>query len=132
MKKIIVLLIFLSFSCVGLAKQKTANSSKPVVVEIDFNNGREAKRVEIVYNKNLTAMEALQKAAEVRTHPVGSYVFVIEIDQVTSERGEMAWYYTINGKKPKLAIEQPVKPGDIICWQFKEDVCSKTVDGLKK
>jgi hypothetical protein len=78
-------------------------------------------------------LEALQKAADVRTHPVGSYVFVTEIDNVAAERGKMAWYYKINQKKPeKLAIEQIVNPGDTISWRFVEDVCSKTVDGPNK
>lgn len=128
----IISFIILAFSFIGQAKAKNPDISKPIVVEIDFGGGREIKRVEVACNRTITALEALQKAADVKTHPVGPYVFVSEIDEVAAERGKMAWYYKVNGKKPKLAIEQPVKPGDTVSWRFVEDVCSKTVDGPKK
>ena len=131
-RTVIISLIIFVFSLVGQAKEKKTTLSKPIVVEIDFSEGREVKRVEVACDKTITALEALQKAADVTTHPVGAYVFVTSIDEVTAERGKMAWYYKLNGKKPKLAIEQPVKPGDTVSWRFVEDVCSKTVDGPKK
>ena len=133
MKRItFISVILFTFSFMCQAKEKKPGASKPIVVEIDFGSGREIKRVKVACNKTITALEALQKAADVKTHPVGSYVFVSEIDEVAAERGKMAWYYKVNGEKPKLAIEQPVKPGDTVSWRFVEDVCSKTVDGPKK
>jgi hypothetical protein len=131
-RTVIISFIIFAFSFVGQAKEKKPSASKPIVVEIDFGSGNEVKRVDVACNKTITALEALQKAADVKTHPVGSYVFVTSIDEVTAERGKMAWYYKVNGKKPKLAIEQPVKPGDTVSWRFVEDVCSQTVDGPKK
>lgn len=125
-------MIVMVFSLAGQAKERPVKANKPIVVEIDFGSGSEIKRVEVACNKMVTALEALQKAADVRTHPVGPYVFVTEIDRVASERGKMAWYYTINGEKPKLAIEQPVRCGDTVRWRFVEDVCSKTIDWQKK
>jgi hypothetical protein len=128
-RTVILSFIIFAIAFVGQAKEKKPSALKPIVVEIDFGNGHEVKRVDVACNKTITALEALQKAADVKTHPVGSYVFVTSIDEVTAERGKMAWYYKVNGKKPKLAIEQPVKPGDTVSWRFVEDVCSKTVDG---
>lgn len=127
-RTVILSFIIFAFAFVGQAKEKKPSAPKPIIVEIDFGNGHEVKRVDVACNKTITALEALQKAADVKTHPVGSYVFVTSIDEVTAERGKMAWYYKVNGKKPKLAIEQPVKPGDTVSWRFVEDVCSKTVD----
>ena len=128
-RTVILSFIIFAIAFVGQAKEKKPSALKPIVVEIDFGNGHEVKRVDVACNKTITALEALQKAADVKTHPVESYVFVTSIDEVTAERGKMAWYYKVNGKKPKLAIEQPVKPGDTVSWRFVEDVCSKTVDG---
>ena len=58
--------------------------------------------------------------------------FVTSINGVAGVRGEMAWYYMVNGEKPKLAIQQPVKAGDKISWRYVKDICSCTVDGSKK
>lgn len=133
MKKIVLVsLMIMIFSFANRAERGNAGKPNVIVVEIDFGQGRQIKRVEIASNKTITALAALQKAAEVKTHPVGGYVFVTEIDNVAGERGKMAWYYNLNGKKPRLAIEQPVSPGDVISWRFVEDVCSKTVDGPLK
>ena len=123
----------MTFPFMGQTNEKNTLTSKPIVVEIDFGNGHKPKRVEIACNETITALEALQKVVDVKTHPVGKYVFVTAIDEVAAERGKMAWYYKINQKKPeKLAIEQLVNPGDTISWRFVEDVCSKTVDEPKK
>ncbi|HNX56563.1 MAG TPA: DUF4430 domain-containing protein [Prolixibacteraceae bacterium] len=131
-RTVILSFIIFAIAFVGQAKEKKPSAPKPIIVEIDFGNGHEVKRVDVACNKTITALEALQKAADVKTHPVGSYVFVTSIDEVAAERGKMAWYYKVNGKKPKLAIEQPVKPGDTVSWRFVEDVCSKKVDGPTK
>ncbi len=136
MRTMIILLVSIMVSVAGQARENKVSSSSPstktVVVEVDFGNRKELKSVSLKWEPSLTALEALQKVAEVKTHPVGDYVFVTEIDQVESERGKMAWYYTINGKSPKqLAISQPVKAGDTIRWRYVKDVCSEKVDGTK-
>jgi hypothetical protein len=111
-------------SCVGAA-------SKNIVVEIDYGEVRPFRTVEVPRIKGRTALEVLQLAAEVKTHPVGQYVFVISIDGVEGKRGEMAWYYTVDGKSAdKLAYSNIV--GDNvghIRWVYKKDVCSRKVDG---
>jgi hypothetical protein len=128
----ILSLVILMFSVAVQAKDRQTTANKPVLVEIDFGGKHELKRVSFETERTLTALEALQKVAEVKTHPVGSLVFVTEIDKVEAERGKMAWYYKVNGKKPKLAIEQPVNPGDTVSWRFVQDVCSWKVDGTPK
>ena len=131
-RTVIISFIILAFSLAGQGKQKRPTALKPIIVEIIFDNEHEARRVEVACDKTITALEALQKVAEVKTHPLGPYVFVTEIDDVKAERGKMAWYYKINRKSPKyLAISQPVNPGDTVSWRFVKDVCSEKVDGCK-
>lgn len=131
-RTVIISFIILAFSFAGQGKEKKPTATKPVMVEIIFGNGHETKCVEVAYNKSMTALEALQKAAEVKTYPLAQHVFVTEIDQVRSERGKMAWYYQVNRQSPKhLAISQTVNPGDTISWRFVKDVCSEKVDGYK-
>lgn len=110
--------------CVGAA-------SKNIVVEIDYGEVRPFRTVEVPRIKSRTALEVLQAVAEVKTHPVGQYVFVISIDGVDGKRGEMAWYYTIDGESAdKLAYSNILDDNaGRIRWVYKKDVCSAKVDG---
>lgn len=129
MKRIISLsgLLFILFlNTVGLSPK-----NKFVTIEINYGEQKDAQRIQVDYAKNMTALEALMHAADVKTIPVGQYVFVSSINGVDGIRGKMAWYYTLNGQKPKLAIHQPIKAGDTIKWQYVMDVCSGTVDEPK-
>lgn len=121
------LLLILFFSTAGLTEK-----NKLVTIEINYGEQNDAQRIQVKYTENMTALEALMHAADVKTHPVGQYVFVSGINGVEGIRGEMAWYYTLNGKKPKLAIHQRIKAGDTISWQYVKDICSGTLDGPKK
>ncbi|MCW0481561.1 DUF4430 domain-containing protein [Gaoshiqia sediminis] len=105
-----------------------AGKAKFVTVEINYGDQKAPETIQVECSRSMTALEALQHAAKVKTHPVANYVFVTSINGVEAARGEMAWYYAVNGKKPKVAINQPVKGGDTISWRFVKDVCSCTVD----
>ncbi len=103
-----------------------------VTVELNFGGDKEIRKVEVPWEKGMTVLEALEHAANVSTHPVGNYVFVVSVDGVEGERGVMAWYYKVNGEHPKeLAITNKVKAGDTITWLYTKDVCSATVDCKK-
>ena len=107
-------------------------SSSVVTVELNYGADKEIKKVDVPWEKGMTALEALTHAAKVSTHPVGNYVFVVSIDGVEGKRGVMAWYYTINGEHTgELAITKEVKKGDTITWIYTKDVCSATVDQKK-
>ena len=121
--------------CFLLLISDSINSCKPdnrqVTIHIEINYGAENKieKLNISKDKGITALEALQYIAEVETHPVGEYVFVSTINKIKADRGKTAWYYKVNGKSPKvLAINDVLNNGDIISWQLKEDVCSRTVN----
>ena len=105
-------------------------NSKNIVVEIDYGNVLPTRTVKTPWVKGKTVLEALQAVAEVKTHPVGQYVFVVSIDGVEGKRGEMAWYYTVDGKSAdKLAFSNDL---DInvrhVKWVYKKDACSGKVD----
>lgn len=129
------LLIFLTFSCLNSfsSNKGKEEQSKQVIVEIDFGGKQDNQQIAVVWEKGITALEALQKAADVKTHPVGQHVFVTTIGQVEAKRGDMAWYYCINGQAPKkLAISQIIKAGDTISWRYVKDVCSGKVNVCKQ
>lgn len=105
-----------------------AGKAKFVTVEINYGEQKQTETIQVDCPESMTALEALQHAANVQTHPVANFVFVVSINGVEGSRGDMAWYYTVNGEKPKLAISQAVKAGDTISWRYVKDVCSCTVD----
>ena len=105
-----------------------AGKARFVTVEINYGEQKKTETIQVECQDKMTALEALQYAADVKTHPVSRYVFVTGINGVNGVRGEKAWYYTVNGEKPQLAINQPVKAGDVISWRYVKDVCSCTVD----
>ena len=117
------LLLFLIISTSAMA-----GKSRFVTVEINYGEQKKTETIQVECQDKMTALEALQYVADVKTHPVSRYVFVTGINGVDGVRGDMAWYYTVNGEKPKLAISQPVKAGDVISWRYVKDVCSCTVD----
>jgi hypothetical protein len=126
----IKLILFISIVYSSASSQTQSNIKNiNITVEIDYGKEKPKQIIEVAKANRITALEALQKAATVETHPVSGYVFVTSINNVRAERGKMASYYKVNGKPPKLlAINKELKDGDIISWRFTEDVCSKTVD----
>ncbi|MCK4859670.1 MAG: DUF4430 domain-containing protein [Candidatus Omnitrophica bacterium] len=108
------------------------DDSKNIVVEIDYGDVRPSRTVEVSLVRDRTVLEVLQTVATVETHPVGQYVFVISIDGVEGKRGEMAWYYTVDGKSVgKLAYSNVLGGAKCIRWTYKKDICSGKVDEQK-
>jgi hypothetical protein len=94
-------------------------------IKIDYGTERAAKDTTISADRQLTALEALQYASIVVTHPVAGYVFVTSIDDIKGEKGVTAWYYKVNNQPAKaLAISNILANGDSICWTYSKDVCS--------
>ncbi len=104
--------------------------NKNIMVEINYGNVRPSRTVEVPQAEGRTALELLQTVATVETHPVNQYVFVTAIDGVKGKRGDMAWYYTVDGKSAeKIAYSNVLENNvDQISWLYKKDVCSKKVD----
>lgn len=130
---VVVLYILSIFAFTVQAENQKASVSdkgKKITIEIDYGSVRPSRTVEIPLVKGKTALEVLQTVAVVETHPVGQYVFVTSIDGIAGKRGEMAWYYTVDGKSPKeLAYSKVINGTEHIKWTYKKDVCSWRVDG---
>lgn len=119
--------------CLSLLAIQANGEDKKITVEIDYGSVRPSRTVEAALAKDRTALEVLQAVATVETHPVNQYVFVTAIDKVEGKRGEMAWYYEVDGKSAdKLAYSNVINDAKCIKWTYKKDVCSCKVDGGEK
>jgi hypothetical protein len=129
MNKLKIFCLYLLLACFFGLSAFAGNRDK-VTVEIDFGSLNHPKlKIETNWKEGLSALEALQFVAEVKTHPVGQYVFVDEIDGIKGEPNKSVWYYKINGEPAKkIAIDQPLESGDKITWIYKQDVCSPKED----
>lgn len=124
-----ILLALSMFSCNMETKETPDNTEFFVKLIVDYGDSKENFEKDITSQRQLTALEALQYASVVETHPVGKHVFVSSIDSVQTIIGVKAWYYKVNGASPGvLAINNKINNGDTIRWIYKEDVCSKKRD----
>lgn len=125
-------LILLAITATTLFSNCMTNSKESeisVTVQINYGEQRTQRDTIITATAGITALEALQYASSVETHPKSRYVFVVSVDGVRGERGVKAWYYTVNQQSTKkLAINQPLQNGDVVTWIYKTDVCSCKVD----
>ena len=104
-----------------------------IIVEIDYGDVRPSRTVEVVLTENQTVLELLQTVAVVETQPADGFVLVTAIDGVVGKRGEMAWYYYIDGKMgDESAYTKVLHHEKHIKWTYKKDMCSWTVDGKPK
>ncbi|HBX88128.1 MAG TPA: hypothetical protein DEG09_05865 [Marinilabiliaceae bacterium] len=129
--KIIVLFLFalIAFSFSDGTEPRSENTEFSVKLIVDFGESKPGLTLDITSNRRLTALEVLQHATVVETHPVGKYVFVSAIDGLSTIRGDKAWYYKVNGTSPGvIAINNRLNNGDTVCWMYKKDVCSQKVD----
>lgn len=121
-KLLIFTLVILAIS--ACTNVEPIDNSQPITVEIDYGNSTKTSK-NIEWKEQLTALEALQYAAIVETHPVGKYVFVSAIDSLSGVPNKNVWYYKINGvSAKKLAINTIINAGDTITWIYVTDVCS--------
>ena len=107
----------------------TVYASEKMKVGIDYGGTHETRVAETQWTEGVTALEVLESVAQVETHQVKDYIFVTSIDGVKGKRGEMAWYYEINGERAdKLAFRRVLDKNDRTKWLYKKDVCSPKVD----
>jgi len=126
------------FVCLMLAVLQSAYASdepaevivaRHIAMEIDYGKGRPTRVAQHIYREGETALDILKAVAEVETHYAGIYNMVVGIDGVRGVRGDMAWYYRVDGKPAKQIAATFVPDGvDTIRWVYKTDVCSGTVD----
>ncbi|UCB57241.1 MAG: DUF4430 domain-containing protein [Candidatus Omnitrophota bacterium] len=131
MRRIAGIIIAVALCLSSIVAWADNENSKGIIVEIDYGRLRPSRTIEAPLAKDRTILEVLQSVATVETHPVGKYVMVTSIDGVKGKRGEMAWYYTIDGKSAdKIAYSKVADSAKHIKWVYKKDVCSPKVDCL--
>ncbi len=128
--KVIVSLMLVGCQMVCAADQSSAsNNPKTISVEIDYGDRRPSRVVEHVYQSGETVLEVLKSVAEVETHYAGMYNMVVAIDGIEGVRGDMGWYYRVDGEPAKQTAARFVPEGvKAIRWVYKTDVCSGKVD----
>lgn len=126
--RVFLIAMILSFTVACSEKEKDQEIQVTLEMSVD-GNPLSDKHV-VTGNKGMTALTALQNVAEVKTRPVSSYVIVSQVDTFKNIRGDMAWYYEVNGESANiLSINNKLQDGDHVEWIYKEDVCSPKVDG---
>ena len=105
------------------------HAQEKVTVELDFGDKKANETFQIAWHEGMTALTALQSVATVETQSFQNHIIVIAINNIRAERGEMAWYYTVNNEIAKeLPARNRINAGDAVRWMFIEDVCSRTID----
>jgi hypothetical protein len=110
------------------------SAARELAVKIDYGGMKPSRTVLIPAGEGKTVLELLQTVAHVETRTVAGYVFVTAIDGVEGRRGDMAWYYTIDGRAPGELAHTRILDGTegAIQWIYKKDECSWTVDGYPR
>lgn len=115
------------------APKTTGHSETPaniIALKIDYGTERPSRTIQVPFVEGQTALEILQHAAIVETHPVAEYVFVTAIDGIQGSRGKTAWYYKVDGKATgTLAISNNIDQPCHMTWIYTKDHCSVKVDG---
>ncbi|MDN3515272.1 MAG: DUF4430 domain-containing protein [Candidatus Brocadia sp.] len=104
------------------------SASRDVTIEINYGGMQQNREVEVAWKQGVTALEALQSVATVETRKVGEFLLVVSIDGVEGKRGDMAWYYDLNGKHAtSVANKYILHEGDHMKWEYTKDVCTPKV-----
>ncbi|NUO08952.1 MAG: DUF4430 domain-containing protein [Candidatus Brocadia sp.] len=104
------------------------SASRDVTIEINYGGMQQNREVKVAWKQGVTALEALQSVATVETRKVGEFLLVVSIDGVEGKRGDMAWYYDLNGKHAtSVANKYILHEGDHMKWEYTKDVCTPKV-----
>ncbi|MDG6004777.1 MAG: DUF4430 domain-containing protein [Candidatus Brocadia sp. BL1] len=106
------------------------SASQDVTIEINYGGIQQNRETKTTWKPGITALESLQSVAKVETRKIGDYLLVVSIDGVEGKRGEMAWYYDLNGKHAtSVASKYVLQEGDHLKWIYTKDVCSPKAAG---
>jgi hypothetical protein len=104
-------------------------ANQNVIVEIDYGGLRQNRKADIQWKQGITALEALQSVAEIKSQQTAEHVFVISVDNIEGQIGSKIWYYNINGKRAALLANKCIlNAGDHMKWEYTKDVCSYSIN----
>ena len=116
-----ILLLALS---TALSAADSDTSPKPITVTIDYGGERPARTVTTTYLPGVTALQLLQQVAQVKTYRLGEYLFIRSIDGVAGKRGEMGWFYSVDGVSSKsVAGRRILTDAERMTWRYKVAAC---------
>jgi hypothetical protein len=124
MRSLIGTAMLLLLSTASPAAETTAGTEKPITVTIDYGGQRPARSVTTRYLPGINAMQLLQQVAEVRTYRLGEHTFIRSIDGLEGKRGEMGWFYSIDGVSAKrVAGKRVLTDAERMTWRYKVAAC---------
>lgn len=102
----------------------TLAADSVLILNIDYAGLKENENISVRYTKGETALEVLQRAANVKTKHLGRHIFVISINEVTSTPNKMGWFYKINNIEAKKMASSTIL-GEVLCmqWVYRQDNC---------
>ncbi|MBI5307640.1 MAG: DUF4430 domain-containing protein [Planctomycetes bacterium] len=103
----------------------TYGAGQNVTVEIDYGGLQQNRKVDIKWKQGITALDALQSAAQTETRLIGERLLVTSIDGVEGQVGIKVWYYRINDKSATLFADKCIlNEDDCMRWTYTKDICS--------
>jgi hypothetical protein len=95
-----------------------------LLLSIDYAGLKENENISMHYTKGETALEALQRTADVKTKHLGRHSFVTSINEVASTPNKMGWFYKIDDKEAKKTASSTVLE-NVLCmkWIYRQDNC---------
>jgi len=104
-------------------------SDSSIDIEIMYGGQKEPIIVKTTYKNGDTALDALSKAAKVKTKKVNDFLFVTSVDDVASSPNKMGWFYSVDGKSTeKIASTNKLVNAKSMRWEFRADNCLSGAD----
>jgi len=106
-------------------KADTPQGGGEVKLIIDYGQREALLKKAVAWQEQMTVLDVLSESATVTKEKIEGYTLVTAINGVHTKPGEMAWYYSLNGKAGEVMSDrQKVEKDDIIRWTFLEDSCT--------
>jgi hypothetical protein len=106
------------------AAETTADTEKTVTVTIDYGGARPVRSVTTAYRPGINALQLLQQVAAVKTYRLGEHTFIRSIDGLEGKRGEMGWFYSVDGVSAKrVAGKRILTDAERMTWRYKVAAC---------
>jgi len=106
------------------SEPEVSTGKKSIRIEIDYGGLHPSRMITTDYTAGMSALKLLKQVAEVRTYELGSFVFVKSIDQIESKRGEMGWFYSIDGvTAKKIADSYLLYDAEEMRWSYRVEAC---------
>jgi hypothetical protein len=115
MKRICLLLLLCAYSLA---------SDSVLLLSIDYAGLKESENINVGYTKGETALEVLQRAADVKTKRLGRHNFITSINEVASRPNKMGWFYKIDKIEAKKTASTTTLENVLsMQWVYRQDNC---------